>query len=168
MKTWRCRRYPPPKRQLTLNGLHYGIPYKTQIYINVIIKSLGWAGHVARMGQRWIQGFGRIKVKAITVTGCGGDIGLWDVEAPIFPWQSAQRWRRGCQPYAPAALCLQEDSWYSFLLEAESTDSFFTNWKKSQSQGYFTTGGLPPISSSWRQTLWDSRPEIFLSTELLR
>jgi hypothetical protein len=31
----------------------------------------------------------------------------------------------------------------------------------SQSQSYFTTGGLPPISSSWRQAPWDSRPEIF-------
>jgi hypothetical protein len=26
-----------------------------------------------------------------------------------------------------------------------------------QSQSYFTTGGLPPISSSWRQAPWDSR-----------
>jgi hypothetical protein len=32
---------------------------------------------------------------------------------------------------------------------------------QSQSQNYFTTGGLPPISSSWRQTLWDSRPAVF-------
>jgi hypothetical protein len=30
-----------------------------------------------------------------------------------------------------------------------------------QSQSYFTTGGLPPISSSWRQATWDSRPEFF-------
>jgi hypothetical protein len=50
--------------------------------------------------------------KAIPVTG---------VEAPTFSKQSAHRWRRGCLPYAPAALYLQEDSWYSFLLEAEST-----------------------------------------------
>jgi hypothetical protein len=28
-----------------------------------------------------------------------------------------------------------------------------------QSQSYFTTGGLPPISLSWRQAIWDSRPE---------
>jgi hypothetical protein len=37
--------------------------------------------------------------------------------------QSAHRWRRGSQPYAPAELYLflPEDSWYSFLLEAEST-----------------------------------------------
>jgi hypothetical protein len=27
---------------------------------------------------------------------------------------------------------------------------------------YFTTGGLRPISSSWRQALWDSRPDLFL------
>jgi hypothetical protein len=34
---------------------------------------------------------------------------------------SAYRWRQGCQPYAPAAFYPQEDSWYLFLLEAEST-----------------------------------------------
>jgi len=27
----------------------------------------------------------------------------------------------GCQPYAPAAFTLRKYSWYSFLLEAEST-----------------------------------------------
>jgi hypothetical protein len=32
---------------------------------------------------------------------------------------------------------------------------------ESESQNYFTTGGLPPISSSWPQTLWDSQPELF-------
>jgi hypothetical protein len=32
---------------------------------------------------------------------------------------------------------------------------------QSQSQSYFTTGGLPPISSSWRQAPWDTRPEFF-------
>jgi hypothetical protein len=33
-------------------------------------------------------------------------IGLWDVEVPTFSRQSAHRWRRGCQPYAPAGLPL--------------------------------------------------------------
>jgi hypothetical protein len=33
----------------------------------------------------------------------------------------AHKWRQGCQPYAPAAFYPQGDSWYSFLLEAEST-----------------------------------------------
>jgi hypothetical protein len=37
---------------------------------------------------------------------------------------------------------------------------------QSQSQSYFTTGGLPPVSSSWRQAPWDLRPLIF-STEHL-
>jgi hypothetical protein len=34
---------------------------------------------------------------------------------------------------------------------------------QSQSQSYFTAGGLPPISSSWRQVPWDPRPNIFFS-----
>jgi hypothetical protein len=32
---------------------------------------------------------------------------------------------------------------------------------QSQSQSYFTTGGLPPISSSWWQAPWVSRPGFF-------
>jgi hypothetical protein len=35
-----------------------------------------------------------------------------------------------------------------------------------QSQTCFTTGGLPPISSFWRQTPWGSRPNIFLFLQL--
>jgi hypothetical protein len=31
----------------------------------------------------------------------------------------AHRRQLGCQPYAPAAIYPPEDSWYSFLLEAE-------------------------------------------------
>jgi hypothetical protein len=31
------------------------------------------------------------------------------------------------------------------------------------SQSYFTTGSLPPISSSWRQAPWGSRPKILVS-----
>jgi hypothetical protein len=33
---------------------------------------------------------------------------------------------------------------------------------QSKSQSYFAIGGLPPIISSWRQSPWDSRPEIFV------
>jgi hypothetical protein len=32
---------------------------------------------------------------------------------------------------------------------------------QSQSQSYFTTGGLQPMISSWRQVSWGSRPEYF-------
>jgi hypothetical protein len=34
-------------------------------------------------------------------------------------------------------------------------------WCQSQSQSYFTTDGLVPINSSWRQAPWDPRPETF-------
>jgi hypothetical protein len=57
------------------------------------------------------------KGKAIPVTSLEGT-GLWDVEAPTYSIQSAHRWRWGCQPYAPAALCPQEDSGYSFLFHS--------------------------------------------------
>jgi hypothetical protein len=42
---------------------------------------------------------------------------------------SAHRWGQGCQPYAPSAFYLQKDSWYSFLLEAESTPRPYCGWK---------------------------------------
>jgi hypothetical protein len=38
--------------------------------------------------------------------------------------------------------------------------SCFRNCPWPQSQSYFTTSGLPPFSSSWRQAPWDSRSEI--------
>jgi predicted GIY-YIG superfamily endonuclease len=34
---------------------------------------------------------------------------------------------------------------------------------QSQSQSYFTTVGLPPISSFWRQAPWDPRPDIYFN-----
>jgi hypothetical protein len=42
-------------------------------------------------------------------------VGFRAVEASTFSRQSAHRWRWECQPYAPASLYPQEDSWYSFL-----------------------------------------------------
>jgi hypothetical protein len=39
-------------------------------------------------------------------------------------------WRcQGCQPYAPAAFTPRNYSWYSFLLEAESTPEGLCQWK---------------------------------------
>jgi hypothetical protein len=46
---------------------------------------------------------------------------LGDFKAPTFSRQWAHRWRWGCQSCVPAALHPQEDSWYSFLLEAKLT-----------------------------------------------
>jgi hypothetical protein len=57
-------------------------------------------------------------------------------------------------------------------------NSFRLNWKKNedsrthsnsaitQSQSHFTTGGLPPISSSWWQAPWDSRPAFFFQLNI--
>jgi hypothetical protein len=75
--------------------------------------------------QKWIQGTwgrGRVTIplwqafwidsQAQKLRGCESypcnkpwrPIGLWDVEAPTFPRQSAKRWRWSCQPYVLAAL----------------------------------------------------------------
>jgi hypothetical protein len=39
-------------------------------------------------------------------------IRFWDIEDPTLTRKSAHRWRWDCQPYAPAVLYLQEDTWY--------------------------------------------------------
>jgi hypothetical protein len=46
------------------------------------------------------------------------------------------------------------------------TISMETVTKVVNHQSYFTTGGLPPISSSWHWTPWESRPEIFFKWTL--
>jgi hypothetical protein len=46
------------------------------------------------------------------------------------------------------------NQWLSYDWTLESV-------RVSQSQSYFTTGGLPSISSSWGRTPWYSRPEFF-------
>jgi hypothetical protein len=46
------------------------------------------------------------------------------------------------------------------------TSSLVTLIFQCQSQSYFTTGGLPPISSPWQQAPSDSRPAFFLIEQL--
>jgi hypothetical protein len=85
-------------------------------------------GHQSRSGRCGVQNSfcpyreanpGCQARKSYPCNGPWSPIGLWDVEAPTFFRQSAHRWRWDCQPEAPATLYPQEDSWYSFLLEAE-------------------------------------------------
>jgi hypothetical protein len=48
------------------------------------------------------------------------------------------------------------------LLVFSSLTDFQVTPAQSQSQNYFTTGGLPPISSSWRQAPWGSGHSNFI------
>jgi hypothetical protein len=48
----------------------------------------------------------------------------------------------------------------SYLTSPHSTELLTTDCRV-KSQSYFTTGGLPPVSSSWRQAPWDSRHSNF-------
>jgi hypothetical protein len=60
---------------------------------------------------------------------CFRPVVKWEtVEAPTFSRQSAHRRPRG-QTYAPAVLYPQEYSWYSFLIDAESTEGPYCGWK---------------------------------------
>jgi hypothetical protein len=53
------------------------------------------------------------------------------------------------------------DWWLDILFGILGGDKIVKVLKsQSQSQSYFTIGGLPPISSSWCQALWESRPEL--------
>ena len=92
--------------------------FKSNIVI-VIILRITRTGHVARMKENqnlhikfW---WGNIKVKkgkskAVPLQG-------WT----DFVTTARDRMVVGCQPYAPAAFTPRKYSWYSFLLEAEST-----------------------------------------------
>jgi hypothetical protein len=72
---------------------------------------------------------------------------------------SAHRWRQGCQPYTSAAFYPQEDSWYSFLLEAESTSGLegLGKLKKSTSSGT-PTGNLPACNIVPEPTMLPNAP----------
>jgi hypothetical protein len=80
-----------------------------------------WRVHVWRRNKNWTQKFcrttqqkrsygkklavGKIKKKVkISLLQAVEALGLREVEAPTLLRQTANRWRQGCQPYAPAAL----------------------------------------------------------------
>ena len=54
------------------------------------------------------------------ITGLEWPRGFQEVKVPRF-YDNGTGWWSGCQPYAPAAFTPRKYTWYSFLLEAEST-----------------------------------------------
>jgi hypothetical protein len=75
-------------------------------------------------------------------------------------WNSRRQWLNKCVRYTSGRLgrCLR----HSFGIP--SRPQAFLNFNEfadicMSSQGYFTTGGLPPVSSFWCQAPWDSRPK---------
>jgi len=65
-------------------------------------------------------GKGQGKGKAIPLQAWTGPEGSRRLRLPHFKTIGTRSWE-GCQPYAPAAFTPRKHSWYSFLLEAEST-----------------------------------------------
>jgi hypothetical protein len=124
---WRWKRHVPLKRQLTFSGLHGVIAQKLEFSIttavttsnltceNLIIyahkrngttfnlRKMRWAGHVECIGKGKVIPIQAVEALKVERRG----------SSQIFRY-SAHRWRRGCQPYAPAAFYPQEDPWYSF------------------------------------------------------
>jgi hypothetical protein len=58
--------------------------------------------------------------KSFPATGLDRPLGFLEVEAPEFLGNRHMKVVRP-KPYAPAVFTPRKDSWYSFLLEAEST-----------------------------------------------
>jgi hypothetical protein len=56
-------------------------------------------------------------------------------------------------------ILIYDGSIFKFYLIWSSLRGSWLCTHQCQSQSYFTTGGLPPISSSWSQTPWNPRPE---------
>jgi hypothetical protein len=116
--------YVSPKRRQTTTKLYDIITQKTMLFIDTTVKTLVPNCETTECGFRKnichsqsVDG----TVRRTEICRPWRTIGLWDVEAPTFSRQSAHRFRWGYQPYAPAVLYPQEDFWYSFQLEAEST-----------------------------------------------
>jgi hypothetical protein len=109
---WRWKRYVPPKRWFTQN-LHGATSQKTAFFIVTAVKTSNLT-----------------TIKSYPCKRPWRAIGLWDVKAPTF---SLDNWLTDDgkvvslahrPPFTP-----QEHSWYSFLLEAESTPGTQCGWK---------------------------------------
>ena len=80
--------------------------------------TVGIVGNPVRKEQNNSRAQGRSK--SSPVTGLEWPRGFQEIKVPRFH-DNGTGWWQGCQPYAPAAFTPRKYSWYSFLLEAEST-----------------------------------------------
>ena len=68
----------------------------------------------------------------------------------------------GCQPYAPAAFTPRKYSWYSFLLEAESTPGPYCDQKDFMSmKNPLTPAGIEPATFRFAALCY-RRPHIYI------
>jgi hypothetical protein len=97
---------------------------------------------------------------------------LWREDGSVvykYSWLSPAQSFSGHSPVGLATIfyCLRsETSIFIASYDSQGYDGGIrprhqTGWTILQSQSYFTTGGLPPISSSWHRTPWESSAEFF-------
>ena len=84
--------------------------------------------------------------KAIPLQAWTGPEVSMRLRLPDFKTISTWRWW-GCQPYAPAAFTHRKYSWYSFLLETESTPGWNMSMKNSNGNFGNRTHVLPACSA---------------------
>jgi len=79
------------------------------------------------------------------VTGLEWPTGFQEVKVARFH-DNGTGWWQGCQPYSPAAFTPRKYTWYSFLLEAESTPGRITSLKNTNDTTGNRTRDLPVCS----------------------
>jgi hypothetical protein len=104
--------------------------------------------------QVWPHG-ATLPTPAIPLQALTGPEGSRRLRLPDFKTISTWRWQ-GCQPYVPAAFTPSKYSWYSFLIEAESTPGPQCDRKDVNKKSSDTIGNLThdlPVCSAVPQPL---------------
>jgi len=118
---YRVHNCPPPTPILSqLDPVHTPRSHFLKMYLNNTLPSMPgspqWSLSLRFPHQNPVHKKGKaIPLQAWTAPEGSRRLGL-----PDFKTTGTWRWL-GCQPYTPAAFTHKKHSWYSFLLEAEST-----------------------------------------------
>jgi hypothetical protein len=98
-------------------------------------------------------------------------IGLRNVQAPTFFRRSTHKWRQGCQPYSPVAHYTQNNCWYLFLLDVDSSPVRLERWGQLKKQPTtcsadepatftFVAGCLNPLRYRWIKHIISSQVSV--------